>query len=63
LVGITGTGEVYTSGGTARSWKRAGRVAGAPAALTATDPAWFVATDDAIYESSDRGTTWASVLG
>jgi hypothetical protein len=62
LVGLSGAGEVYTSDGAAGPWKEVGRVAGTPAALSATEAAWFVATHDAIYESGDRGSTWTPVL-
>lgn len=63
FVGVTGSGDVFTSRSGRGLWKRAGQVPGSPAALTATDANWFLATDDTIYESHDGGTSWTPIVG
>lgn len=62
LVGITADGEVFTAAGADGEWQRAGRVAGAPGALEAADTAWYAATDERIFTSTDGGTTWTVLV-
>ncbi len=62
VVGVTGSGDIFTSRGGRGPWKRVGQVPGSPAALTATDANWFLATEDAIYESRDGGTSWTPIV-
>ena len=63
LVGITAAGEVFTAAGADREWQRAGRVPGTPAALEVAESAWYVATDEGIFTSTNRGASWAVLVG
>lgn len=62
IIGINAKGAVYMEapGG---AWTRAGQVSGSPTAFEATDTAWYVATDQDIYSTTDGGKTWKAVLG
>jgi hypothetical protein len=62
LVGITADGDLFTAAGADGKWQRAGRVPGTPAALEVAQTAWYAATDEGIFTSTDRGASWAAVL-
>lgn len=62
LVGITADGEVFTAAPAEGKWQQAGRVPGAPGGLEVADMAWYVATDEGIFISTDGGTTWAVLV-
>ena len=58
LVGISSGGEVFTAPDPGGDWQPAGRAPGSPTALAVSGDHWYVATDDRVYESTDRGATW-----
>lgn len=63
LVGLGAAGEVWLSRDGGGRWDRAGVVPGSPQALTATEDAWYAASDHGLYSSTDQGTTWHLVGG
>jgi len=63
LVGITAKGEVFTDTQPGGKWRSAGRVPGMPAALEVAETAWYVATDQGIFTSTDGGASWAVLVG
>lgn len=58
LLGATIDGKVFTTTDPAGEWRPAGTVAGQTGAIDATDRVWHIATDQAIYSSTDGGKTW-----
>jgi hypothetical protein len=62
VVGVAPDGAVHVSTNDATSWKQAGSINGPPAALTTAGKAWYAATHDAVFRSTDRGMTWRTVL-
>jgi len=63
LVGITAEGDLFTAAGPDGKWKRAGRVPGTPAALEVGETAWYAATDEGIFTSTDGGASWTVLVG
>jgi len=63
LVGITAGGELFSTAGPDSEWQRAGRVPGTPAALEVAEAAWYAATDEGIFTSTDLGASWAVLVG
>jgi len=63
LVGITAEGDLFTAAGPDGKWQRAGRVPGTPAALEVAETAWYAATDEGIFTSTDGGASWAVLVG
>ncbi|MBD8870400.1 F510_1955 family glycosylhydrolase [Nocardioides donggukensis] len=61
LVGLGPDGAVHVQANGGR-WEPAGEVPGGLQALTATDDAWYAATDTGIYVSSDRGEKWETAV-
>lgn len=62
VVGLTVAGEVRVSTNAGRNWSKAGTVKGDIEALGANADGWQVATADGIFESTDHGNTWRSIL-
>lgn len=62
FVGITAVGVVYSTHSLDTSWTLAGSVAGQPGAIDAADKAWYVATDQGIFASTDQGRQWAPLV-
>jgi len=62
LVGITAGGDLYTAQAPDGKWKRAGRVPGTPAALEVAESAWYAATDQGIFTSTDSGASWVVLV-
>ena len=59
VVGVAPDGTVHVSQDSAATWTAGGRVTGSPAALATNGEAEvFVATESAIYESTDGGKTF-----
>jgi hypothetical protein len=59
LVGATPDGTVYVSSDRGVTWTRRGQVAGNPSAITTVgDADIYIATEDAIYRSTDDGATF-----
>lgn len=63
LVGITATGEVYSSSNPGSGkWMRADQtVPGAPEAFETTTDAWYAASNQGIYRSEDSGRSWIQI--
>lgn len=62
VVGLTVDGRVLTSTDAGKRWTDAGRVSGDIEALGADTDGWQVATTDGIFESTDQGKSWRSIL-
>jgi hypothetical protein len=63
LVGATADGDLFTAARPDGEWQRAGRVPGTPAALEVAETAWYVATEEGIFASTDGGASWAVAVG
>lgn len=61
LVGVGPEGAVHRSTDGGESWSEAGALGAAPHALTATDAAWYAATDTGVLVSEDGGASWSQV--
>ena len=61
LVGVAADGTVMTSFD-AIKWQGAGRVDGPAEALDAAHARWFAATESGVYESTDDGQTWKTLI-
>lgn len=62
LVGIDPAGTVHVSDDGGQNWRRRGEIGGQPAALSTTGEAWYAATTDQVFKSSDTGASWTRVL-
>ncbi|MGZ8724537.1 MAG: hypothetical protein ACXWYG_10905 [Aeromicrobium sp.] len=62
VVGLTVDGRVLTSTDSGNKWADAGQVRGDIEALGADSDGWQVATTDGIFESTDQGKWWRSIL-
>lgn len=62
LVGLAPDGLVHVSTDRGATWKEAGRVPGHAAALEIAEDAWFAATEEGLYRSTDGGTTWVRLV-
>lgn len=62
LVGITASGRVLTAPRADGAWQQAGRVPGAPEAFEAAEGAWYAATDQGIFISTDSGVSWTVLV-
>lgn len=59
LVGVAPDGQVHISGNGGKSWAQGGSVSGGPQAIVGHgDSEVYVATDEAIYRSTDDGKTF-----
>lgn len=64
LVGLGPTGAVAVSTDGAKTWSTRGRVPGGePATLEVTEGAWYAASTEGVYASSDHGASWKPVAG
>ena len=61
LVGIAADGTVMSSSD-AIQWQEAGQVDGPAQALDAVDGRWHAATESGVYESTDDGQTWQTLI-
>lgn len=61
LVGIAADGTVMSSSD-ALQWQVAGQVDGPAQALEAVDGRWHAATESGVYESTDDGQTWQTLI-
>lgn len=62
LVGLHPDGTVLVSTTTASSWETAGQVPGRPSALEVSDDAWYAASDQGLYLSTDDGKSWQALF-
>ena len=62
VVGLTAGGEVLVSTDIGRTWSKVGSVSGDIEALGTSAKGWQVATANGIFESTDKGETWHSIL-
>ena len=62
IIGLKVDGRIVVSNDEGRSWSPAGNVKGDIEAFGASPDAWQVATSDGIFESTDKGKTWARIL-
>ena len=62
LAGVDPDGVVRVSTDTGRAWREVGSIDGQPAAFTISAQGWYVATETAVYRSTDDGDTWSRVL-
>jgi hypothetical protein len=60
LLGIAPDGTAYASSDRGTNWARQGQVPGSPQAVTTFGDDVYVATEDAIYRSSDDGANFAA---
>lgn len=61
LVGIAADGTVMSSSD-ATHWKEVGQLDGPAGALDAVDGRWHAATESGVYESTDDGQTWQTLI-
>lgn len=61
LVGITADGGVMSSSD-ALQWQGAGQVDGPAQALDVVEGQWHAATESGVYESTDDGQTWQTLI-
>lgn len=61
LVGIAADGTVMSSSD-AIQWQKAGQIDGPAQALDAVDGRWHAATESGVYESTDDGQTWQTLI-
>ena len=61
LVGVGPEGAVHRSTDGGESWTEVGGLGAVPHALTATDTAWYAATDAGVLASEDGGASWSQV--
>lgn len=59
LVGLGPSGDVHISQDAAATWTRATSVPGDAAAIEITTTAWYVATTEGLFSSTDEGRSWA----
>lgn len=62
LVGVGAEGAVMVSSDRGATWTRQGTVEGGVEALDVTAGRWHVATDQGVFESTDDGRTWTTVV-
>lgn len=62
LVGASVDGKIFTSEGRDGPWTSAGRVPGEVSAIDVSSDAWYVASDQNIFTSTDEGRSWRPVL-
>jgi len=62
VIGLTADGNVLMSSDAGRKWSDAGSVEGDIEALGANTDGWQVATTKGIFESTDQGKSWRSIL-
>lgn len=61
LVGLAPEGQVHLSHDGGESWTEVGSVPGQATALEVTDEAWYAATGDGLFRSTDNGGTWQQI--
>lgn len=61
LAGVSPSGVVWTSSD-GITWSRRGELPEQPQAVSISDGRWFAATTTGVYESTDNGRTWESLL-
>ncbi len=62
LVGVGSDGAVVVSSDRGATWAKKGTVEGGVEALDVTAGRWHVATDQGVFESTDDGQTWTTVV-
>ena len=61
VVGVSGSGELYVSLDSGRTWRPLSRVPGETQAVDAEPGSWHVATTQGIYRSTNDGRTWETL--
>lgn len=62
LVGVSEKGAVYQTADVGAHWTPAGRFPGTVEAFEANLDAWFAATDQGIYTTTDQGGSWTKLV-